>query len=450
MKEHETRYRCMPRGPIEYTTDGAKCAFCGFQDPDQAHCDTHRVYPCANKSLDVRSYTRKSHLLTHIKTHHISDCAELVNYWRDTINKRNFSCGFCVSHFHSLIEQLNHIDVAHYRLFQHVRDWDSNNVIRGLLLRPGVDESWRRILASRPGLKDSLFRWDSSVIKRLQSRLEMSDEPADTLAEIAFEESTYDWSHHGDADTTDAASLSYHGGVAAPQQRAVTAAAAPVHFGSSEGSAIDGHMTSSSASQREQVAWPWAVPDSPMSHRNDSQTRVDPNIPGGNVVMGMQHPYQTNNQRLTTTGGHCRPHPQPSSYPSWAPSTVLDSKSATPNSVMPSDCWQTAPILHPTNSSSLASSPYEHHTHHNAGRPRATVATPNTFPPANHIVSPLTHASLPFAKPGSAGRPRKRPSRSKLKDHYDINTEADMDLDLDVLQHLMRDEEGTRSERRSR
>ena len=55
-----------------------------------------------------------------------------------------------------------------------------------------------------------------------------------------------------------------------------------------------------------------------------------------------------------------------------------------------------------------------------------------------------------FAKPSLGNQPRKQPSRSKLKDYYDIDTDADIDLDMDFLQRLMREEGSMRSERRSR
>ena len=47
-------------------------------------------------------------------------------------------------------------------------------------------------------------------------------------------------------------------------------------------------------------------------------------------------------------------------------------------------------------------------------------------------------------------RPTKQPSRTKLKDYYDIDIEADMDIDLDDIQYYMREEEHTRSEGRRR
>ena len=450
MKEHGTRYRCMPRGPIEYTADGAKCAFCGFRDPNISHCDTHKAFPCANKSLDVRSYTRKSHFITHLKTHHNSDCAELADHWRDTINKRHFSCGFCVSYFHSFMEQLNHIDIAHYRLFQHIRDWDPNNVIRGLLLQPGVDEAWRRRLASRPGLIDSLFGWDLSVIEGLQIRLEMSNEPADTLAELAFTESTYDWSHHDEVKTVDATGLSHHRGVPGPQQSSVTQATAPLHLNSSQSSIVDGDMMTSLASHMEQPRSPWVFPNDSIPHLNQVLSQGDSDVPEGDWTTELQHPHRNTGQMLMTSRGNYRTPPQPSSDAPWMASKPLDSDLTTPKTVMVGDSWPATPILNPTNSSSLISNQPRYQTHHGGGRARAMFPTHTSSPDSRHLASPLIQTPSPFAKPSLVSQARKQPSRSKLKDHYDINTEADMDLDLDILQRLMHDEESTRSERRSR
>ncbi|CAF9919595.1 hypothetical protein IMSHALPRED_004666 [Imshaugia aleurites] len=450
MKEHMTRYRCMPRGPIEHTTDGAKCAFCGFHNPTQGHCDTHKAYTCANKSLDARSYTRKTHLLTHLKTHYISDGVELADHWRDRINKRHFSCGFCVSHFHTLTDQLNHIDIAHYRLFQHVREWDFNKVIRGLLLQPGVDGSWRRILASHPYLIESLFHWDFSGVKRLKSRLEMSDEPADTLAEAAFIESKYHWSRQGEAETIDATRLSYHGDADAPQPKPATQAAAPIPFDSSESTAADGESMTSSAPHSEQAGWPWAVPDTPISHRIHSLSRVDSDMSEGTLTLDMQHPYRNTGQTFSTSGGNIRTQPQAGSYTSCASPNTLYPNSATSSRVMEGDCWPATPILDPAKSSSLISSQPKQQNRRSVAKARNMFTNQHSSLTSGHHVSPSTQTSIPLAKPSHVSQPRKQPSRSKLKDHYDINTEADMDLDLDVLQRLMRDEESTRSEKRSR
>ena len=55
----------------------------------------------------------------------------------------------------------------------------------------------------------------------------------------------------------------------------------------------------------------------------------------------------------------------------------------------------------------------------------------------------LTQSSVILVKLSLVGQPRKEPSRSKLKDPCDINTEADIDLDQDILHRAMREEDRT-------
>ena len=344
MKEHETRYRCMPKGPIEYTTRGARCAFCGFRNPDQRHCDIHKAFPCANRTLDVRSYTRKPHFITHLKTHNISNAIDLAEHWKDTIKKRHFACGFCVFHFHSLIEQLNHIDVAHYRLFHHIRDWDPNKVIRGLLLQSGVSESWQRILASHHGLMESLLRWDVSVVRKLQFRLEVGNESADILAESAFNESTYDSSHHGEIETLDASGISHYGGDTTPQEDPVIQTTAPIYTNLGERPVVDdGDRMTSSASQME----PWALANGFMSSHNNHFAPSSSTVAQEDTATRMRDPQFDTSQNIVTSGDSYRTQLEPSPFTSWVSSHSPDSNSTAPISLMTGNYWQGTTILSP-------------------------------------------------------------------------------------------------------
>ena len=208
MKEHETRYPCMPQGREIYTAQGPECVLCGDLNPDERHYSLHKILPCSNKPLAARSYTRKSHLITHLKTHGISDGSALAEEWRDTLDKKYFSCGFCVACFHSHTDQLNHIDSAHYKKHQNISEWQSNKIILGLLLQPRVQESWRNILKAHPQCNDSGFRWSPAVVKKLQLRLEKSEETANELALAAFTESSYNWKQNAQAESMPVVSFS--------------------------------------------------------------------------------------------------------------------------------------------------------------------------------------------------------------------------------------------------
>lgn len=193
MKEHETMYLCMPHGPVNATEMGPKCAFCDTLFPDQAHINSHNAISCAGKP---RRYTRKVNLARHLETHGVLNGSALAEDWRVTPKKRFFSCGFCLSLFYTISDQLNHID-NHFRHSEDITNWNFNKVVRGLLLQPGVDASWRTLSAE---YVSSGFSWDSSLHKDLQMRLELSEESAEALAVAAFNESVYDDSHGLDDD----------------------------------------------------------------------------------------------------------------------------------------------------------------------------------------------------------------------------------------------------------
>ena len=198
MREHQTRFYCKLQGPVVPTEDGTKCAFCDVLNPDSRHLNTHNVKLCVKKPPVARSYPRRDLFLNHLKKkHNVSDGSVLAEQSKHTIHQKFFACGFCVSWFGSLNEQVNHIDAAHYRLSKHIRDWDLDKVIRSLLSRPGMNEHWQRTMAANPRFQEPLFSWDPTGVEQLQRRLEMSLEPEDVLCRAAIDESNYGRSQHG-------------------------------------------------------------------------------------------------------------------------------------------------------------------------------------------------------------------------------------------------------------
>ena len=473
MKEHETSFCCMPNGPIEHTAEGTRCAFCGFRNPDRSHCDAHRAFPCANKSLDVRSYTRKPHFISHLETHHYSDIDRLAKLWKVTIEKKHFACGFCISHFHSLIEQLNHIDTFHYKRSQHVRDWDSNHVIRGLLLQPDVAKSWRGILASHPAVKESLLRWDPSVIKELQYRLEMGNDPPETLAKIAFDQTTHSMSLKVEYETVNSIQLSLLDGVTEPQQVPMTQATAPFQLSSKENPFFNEYTLDSSVLPTTQHEWSYVIPGGFLPAQDHIIPRSVPDNPELRTTTKTQHPYLDTSQSYDASDGHYRTQSEPVTSNTWTSSSSYDFTSTTSDSVTMSNYWQATPVSSPTNSPSSMTLDHQpryqtqSQTQHGWGKTIRSRYTSSTFPPSapgagNNTSSPIMNyqssssgliiapTNLGGSIVGGGQQARKQSSRSKLKDHYDINTEADTDLDFDNLQRFMREEDCTRTEKRRR
>lgn len=194
MREHDIRYYCTPRQSLVHTEDGPSCAFCSILSPDAKHLSTHNTPECRGKK-----YTRKLGLIKHLKKHHgTEDTSELANRSEYTDGRKHLACGFCGSCFGSRNDQVNHVEIVHYRLSEHISGWDPNRVIRGLLTQPGVNEHWQSALAADPLRQESLFTWNPDIVKDLQHRLEISQEPPDFLCRLAIAESNYGGSerHH--------------------------------------------------------------------------------------------------------------------------------------------------------------------------------------------------------------------------------------------------------------
>ena len=205
MKEHEVIFPCMPKGPVQASDLGPQCSLCGSLSPDQEHLDSHSAQQCVTK---CRTYTRKANLVKHLEeVHRIQDGSALAEVWRIAFKKRYFSCGFCIILFDNINDQLNHIDIDHFRRLEDICNWDMTKVIKGLLLQSGVGVAWHGIAAS---YAQSGFSWEASCNRDLQLRLELSEEAPDTLAAAVFNSCTYDWSHHSYDDSGLTMGLSLH------------------------------------------------------------------------------------------------------------------------------------------------------------------------------------------------------------------------------------------------
>ena len=188
MREHNTRYCCIPRCSVVHTTNGPRCAFCDFSNPDRRHLKTHNTSGCAGKYC-----SRKEHLIDHLNNYHgLVNDSVLADQFKYTVPKKNFACGFCVSWFGSLNEQINHIDVSHWRYSEHICDWDFDKYIRGLLSQPPLNEHWIIAQASYPHV-----RWGPIQVKQLSIRLEEGREPPAVLVAAAIKQSNYSRSDYG-------------------------------------------------------------------------------------------------------------------------------------------------------------------------------------------------------------------------------------------------------------
>ena len=191
VREHFTRHYCIPQDPLVYKEDEPRCAFCDIPNPDPIHLNTH-VTECVGKS-----YRRKSVLINHLETKHgVHDGSVLAGHFEYSVDLKYFPCGFCVFCCSSLIKLVNHVDAHHYKFSQHIRDWDNEKVIRGLLSQPDVIEYWQAILASNPPLQEPWLRLMPTLVEQLKRRLEMNGEH-ETLCNAAIDAGEYPRNRYG-------------------------------------------------------------------------------------------------------------------------------------------------------------------------------------------------------------------------------------------------------------
>ena len=191
-KEHERGFLCMPDGPVIPTRHGRSCALCDCPNPSPEHLAGHNISLCTANTKGPLKKSRKGDMMKHLALHGISGAASavLTDKWRFDLNKKAFSCGFCVTIFSSIIDRSNHIDNEHWKCGQNMSAWDLSNVIRGLLLRPEVEAAWQNVLRLNPYLVESSLRWRLPFADGLQLRLEMGEETGAVLARAALEQSS--------------------------------------------------------------------------------------------------------------------------------------------------------------------------------------------------------------------------------------------------------------------
>lgn len=207
MREHETEWLCMPDGPTEVTEAGLKCALCGLLDPSESHRTQHQIEQCNVFANKPRKYSRKKGLVKHLKDHGLVDGSALADKWRLTTPKKYFSCGFCATIFFNHNDQLNHVDIHHFKNLQDISDWKPSKVIEGLLQSSHVSPFWRRLWPSDSHATIGLS-WDKQALRNLQTRLEMGEESGEVLALATLAKSSYYQCDQVNDDSTDATDFS--------------------------------------------------------------------------------------------------------------------------------------------------------------------------------------------------------------------------------------------------
>ena len=199
-REHDTTYFCMLKGPREATPQGAQCSFCGILNPDGEHLLKHNAQACLEGMPKSFSCKRRRDMVNHLgKIHNInlkSRGEAIAEKWKYTIEKRAWSCGFCVKVFFTFHDRLSHIASQHFERGQTIEEWDNTKVIQGLLQQSSMIKAWKDKMASLPTWEVRDIIWVRDAIKELQYDLEVGpndEKSAVDLAEAAYITCRLNW-----------------------------------------------------------------------------------------------------------------------------------------------------------------------------------------------------------------------------------------------------------------
>lgn len=187
-REHVDVYVCMLKGPVDETEGGIRCSLCGTLDPTDKHLGEHNTQLCGQEVPGPFTCKRRVDLVRHLKKcHNVQKKAQgeaVADKCKKTTNKQAWSCGFCVHLFHTFGDRLKHI-AKHFEDGQTLDQWNTTNVIEGLLLQPGTAKVWKKPLDW--SLSSNI--WKRDVIRDLQDDLELG--PTDRVPATALVERVY-------------------------------------------------------------------------------------------------------------------------------------------------------------------------------------------------------------------------------------------------------------------
>ena len=408
------------------------------------------LYPCnvCAASGKTRSYTRKINLLRHLETHGFSNDASstLADTWKKSLVKKYFGCGFCVYLCTSLTEQLSHIDSEHFKNFRSIAEWDTNKVIRGLLMQPALSLIMQKLLGQPFGTSENLS-WHSSITHELQLRLQESNEATEDLAKITVDQIDWDLTARNVNELTSASSFDY----TCQNAPALT----PSHH--QMGAVNDNHM-------------PWTDFTSPckLSNTQDPQYHLHPLQPAAPGHGRLNSPHQqlaifngeANTNRSSFEDGQQMDLGKHSSFesnnghtqgmrhpflPPWEHETPhnvderLNESVPGANEVSVNGVWPSSSFVVPTSSATAPCSTnpsYPHTVPSNVPRVAAHDERLSTIRSSRPTVAHVLNLDAQL---------KKQRSRRKLASHYGAP-----DLDFEELQYLMRDHDRSRSIQRQR
>ncbi|KAG4253078.1 hypothetical protein FPRO03_07038 [Fusarium proliferatum] len=114
---------CTPQGPRTTKTQAQQifCSFCGINDPDEDHVETHNP-----KSCQERTFSRKDHLRQHLRLVHNATPVEwIISQWRTPQLRVRSKCGFCHRAMETWAGRADHL-ADHFKMGHTMAQWQGD------------------------------------------------------------------------------------------------------------------------------------------------------------------------------------------------------------------------------------------------------------------------------------------------------------------------------------
>ncbi|KAI1369707.1 hypothetical protein F5Y08DRAFT_292730 [Xylaria arbuscula] len=118
------RWICSPDGPRVVNSDNKlSCVFCGLENPDDAHVESHNFSGCTERTQEERTFYRKDHLRQHLRlVHDVKFLPWTMDKWRVTSPAIRSRCGFCGVVLDSWTTRVDHL-AEHFKTGNTMADW---------------------------------------------------------------------------------------------------------------------------------------------------------------------------------------------------------------------------------------------------------------------------------------------------------------------------------------
>ncbi|KAI0971432.1 hypothetical protein F4678DRAFT_432887 [Xylaria arbuscula] len=119
------RWICSPDGPRAVNPDNGltSCVFCGEENPDDAHVESHNFSGCIERTQEERTFYRKDHLRQHLRlVHNVKFLSWSMDKWRVTSPEIRSRCGFCGTVLDSWTTRVDHL-AEHFKTGNTMADW---------------------------------------------------------------------------------------------------------------------------------------------------------------------------------------------------------------------------------------------------------------------------------------------------------------------------------------